>query len=202
MANKYIIFPGMGALTVSDGSKSADAIQGAFTEGDKLTVVLADNTERVFTPTSVSEERKTGRIIFSVDNVNYRIRELSEDDGYWMSKYKTFLPVAALRSIIKAKSKEQNVDNTINENMAESLTAYATDESVYIVGLVYAGETGRWSRIGGDWMMMAEGSNPFMDLISIEIDQNRADEFIKLYDENYVTVTDAETYEEPTAETE
>lgn len=202
MANKYIIFPGMGALTVSDGSKVATPIQSAFTEGDKLTVVLADNTERVFTPTSVSEERKTGRIIFSVDNVNYRIRELSEDDGYWMSKYKTFLPVTALRSIIKAKSKEQNVENTINAEMAETMTAYATDDSVYIVGLVYANENGRWSRIGGDWMMMAEGSNPFMDLISIEIDQNRADEFIKIYDENYVTVTDAETYEEPTAETE
>jgi len=202
MANKYIIFPGMGALTVSDGSKVATPIQSAFTEGDKLTVVLADNTERVFTPTSVSEERKTGRIIFSVDNVNYRIRELSEDDGYWMSKYKTFLPVTALRSIIKTKSKEQDVENTINAEMAETMTAYATDDSVYIVGLVYANENGRWSRIGGDWMMMAEGSNPFMDLISIEIDQNRADEFIKIYDENYVTVTDAETYEEPTAETE
>lgn len=196
MDNKYLIFPTAGVLTkIGDGDFGVP-IQKAYVVGDTLTTVNADGSETPYTAENVSEEGKTGRIVFRADDAEYRIRELREDDGYWMSKYKTLLPVSALQSLINQNSKDTDMDTP------EILSAYATDESVYVIGLVYENDLGRWVRIDGDWSLMAEDDKTFMDKIAIEIDPERADDFIELYDKNYVTVTDTENYEVTSEETE
>jgi hypothetical protein len=94
------------------------------------------------------------------------------------------------------------MDITSPEDTVERLTAYATDSSVYVIGLVYENALGRWVRIDGDWSLMAEDDKSFFDAIVIDIDPDRGDEYIEMFDKNYVTVTDTENYEIPTEETE
>jgi hypothetical protein len=196
MDSKYMIFPTMGVLTKIGDPEFGVPIQKAYVVGDTLTTVNDDGSETPYAAENVSEEGKTGRIIFRADNADYRIRELREDDGYWMSKYKTLLPVGALQLLINQKSKDTDMDTS------EILSAYANDNSVYVIGLVYENDLGRWLRIDGDWSLMDEEDKTFMDSIAIEIDPERADDYIELYDKNYVTVTDTEDYEIASEETE
>ena len=191
-----MIFPTMGVLTKIGDPEFGVPIQKAYVVGDTLTTVNDDGSETPYAAENVSEEGKTGRIIFRADNADYRIRELREDDGYWMSKYKTLLPVGALQLLINQKSKDTDMDTS------EILSAYANDNSVYVIGLVYENDLGRWLRIDGDWSLMDEEDKTFMDSIAIEIDPERADDYIELYDKNYVTVTDTEDYEIASEETE
>ena len=191
-----MIFPTMGVLTKVGDPEFGVPIQKAYVVGDTLTTVNDDGSETPYAAENVSEEGKTGRIIFRADNADYRIRELREDDGYWMSKYKTLLPVGALQLLINQKSKDTDMDTS------EILSAYANDNSVYVIGLVYENDLGRWLRIDGDWSLMDEEDKTFMDSIAIEIDPERADDYIELYDKNYVTVTDTEDYEIASEETE
>jgi hypothetical protein len=196
MDSKYMIFPTMGVLTKIGDPEFGVPIQKAYVVGDTLTTVNDDGSETPYAAENVSEEGKTGRIIFRADNADYRIRELREDDGYWMSKYKTLLPVGALQLLINQKSKDTDMDTS------EILSAYANDNSVYVIGLVYENDLGRWLRIDGDWSLMDEEDKTFMDSIAIEIDPERADDYIEMYDKNYVTVTDTEDYEIASEETE
>ena len=191
-----MIFPTMGVLTKIGDPEFGVPIQKAYVVGDTLTTVNDDGSETPYAAENVSEEGKTGRIIFRADNADYRIRELREDDGYWMSKYKTLLPVGALQLLINQKSKDTDMDTS------EILSAYANDNSVYVIGLVYENDLGRWLRIDGDWSLMDEEDKTFMDSIAIEIDPERADDYIEMYDKNYVTVTDTEDYEIASEETE
>jgi hypothetical protein len=202
MDNKYLIFPSYGVLTETGSPDFGIPIQSAYTVGDTLTTVNADGSETPYETENVSEEGKTGRIVFKANDTEYRIRELREDDGYWMSKYKTLLPISALELLIKPQSKDIGMDITSPEDTVERLTAYATDSSVYVIGLVYENALGRWVRIDGDWSLMAEDDKSFFDAIVIDIDPDRGDEYIEMFDKNYVTVTDTENYEIPTEETE
>ena len=202
MENKYLIFPSYGVLTEIGSPDFGIPIQSAYTVGDTITTVNADGTETPYDAENVSEERKTGRIVFKANDTEYRIRELREDDGYWMSKYKTLLPISALELLIKPQSKDTGMDITTPEDVTESITAYASDSSVYVLGLIYENTLGRWLRVDGDWSLMAEDDMTFLDAIVIEIDPDRADEYIDMYDNNYVTITDTENYEVPTEETE
>lgn len=201
MDTNYKIFPSVGALTRPLGDVTyAKSILEAYTDATGIIVALSDGTEEHFNTTNAIEERNTGRIVFSSDNVDYRIRELREDDGAWISKYKTYLPVPALEQLIKQNAKDSNMDSVEPEQ--ETLQAYAMDDSVYVVGLVYHNELGDWARIDGDWVLLVPNDTTYADAAIIDIDPEKADQFIALFDNNYVTVTDAETYEIPATATE
>lgn len=77
----------------------------------------------------------------------------------------------------------------------ETLEARAANDSAYIVGLLYNNDSGTWSRIDGDWVLLAPEDEAYEDTVVIEIDPDKASDFIKMYDDNYITVTDAEQYE-------
>lgn len=200
MNSKYIVFPGYGVVTKADDPEFSIITKNAYTEGDTLTVVSPDDSETVFDAKNVSEDGKTGRIKFEADGSEYLIRELSEDDGYWLSKYKTWLPMTAIKSLINSQAKD--IENVDLNSPIESLEAYASDSSVYVVGLVYTNALGQWTRVGGDWVLTPTSDATFEGMISIPITPDKADDFIKLYDDNYVTVADTEQYEEAPAETE
>ena len=85
-------------------------------------------------------------------------------------------------------------------NPDETLDAYATADSPYLVGLVYTNAVGRWSRVDGDWVLLASDDDTFNDMDVFEIDPDRGQEFIDQYDSNFVSVTDAEQYESAESE--
>lgn len=186
----FPVYPGVGALTRANDTTYARATRAAFSFDDGITISFADGTEEVFTSADVSVGKNTGRITFTAGDAQYRIRELRETDGLWLSKYKMPLPVEVLEQLTAE-----------GETVEETLQAYALDDSAYILGVVYTSALGRWSRIEGDWVLLSPTDETFSDMIVLDLDADQSTQFLDLYDRNFVTVTDAEKFEvTPTVE--
>lgn len=194
MAKKdTVLFPESGVLTrEGDPAFAVPILRVAGPpEGGEgaLTVTTADNKKLEYNSNQISQDATTGRLEFVSDGTRYRVRELREDDGQWLSKLKISLPQEALTGLFKQG------DNMAGPTGRETLTAYALDDSVYIVGLVYTNGVARWSRVDGDWNQFASDDDLFDGCFAMEIDLGQAQKFIDLFDTHYVTVTDTEKYE-------
>lgn len=82
----------------------------------------------------------------------------------------------------------------------ETLSAYSSGDSPYVLGVVYETPEGLWSRNGGSFLPMANEDDTFADMDRIVIAPEKAKDFLELYDKNYVAVSDAVGYEAPDAE--
>lgn len=185
----YPIFPGVGVLSKTDDPTSARLVSHvSSTSNPEKIIVLNDvGMTEEFPAESITVDPENGKLRFVSDGTTYTVRIPRETDGVWLSKYRTDIPFAAFRAF--AAQGENKV------NPEETLEAYATDDSPYIVGLVYGNTMGRWARIDEDWVLISPTDTTYDDLNAYQIDSDRADEFISLYDSNYVSVTDAERYE-------
>lgn len=203
IAPDFPAFPGHGVLTRDDDPSYSEGVVRADSTAEGL-VVRHPRLASVTYPTdNLTIDQKTGRLSFISSAAPYGIRELREDDGEWLSKFKTYLPLTALHGLIGSDSGDEVADLSTDDLTApdETLDAFATDGSPYIVGIVYTNTAGRWSREGGDWVLLGGDDDTFSsdndDLSVISIDPERADDFLNMYDQNYVTVTDAERFEAP-----
>lgn len=182
----YPVRPGVGVLTSSGGTPILTTGVVMETSRAAVTATLVDGTEENYPTSEVSVDPQTARMEFVSNDTTYRIRELRETDGSWLSVYKTDLPAEALRAFAKTGE---------DMDIQETLDAFALEDSVYVVGLVYTNGMGRWSRVDGDWILLASDDATYEGLEAISIDADRAQSFITLFDKNFVTVTDAEKYE-------
>jgi hypothetical protein len=202
IAPDYPAFPGHGVLTRDDDSSYAEAVRHATSTEEGLEVQHPRLSSVTYPTDNLTIDQKTGRLSFISSATPYGIRELREDDGAWLSKYKTLLPISALNGLIGYDSGEDvaNPEDDLTQP-DESLDAFATDTSPYVVGVVYTNNAGRWSREGGDWVLLSPTDTTFdadedTDLTVITIDPDRADDFLRSYDQNYVSVNDAEKFED------
>lgn len=195
----YPAFPGHGVLTRDDDTSDVQAVVKADSTDDGLIVHMPGISPVSFPSTDLTVDQKTGRLTFTSAATRYRLRELREDDGEWLSKYKTLLPLPALGALVGPETSGDQVaspDDNMN-NPSETIDAFATEDSVYVVGVVYTNNAGRWVREGGDWLLLAGSDETFSgdEIIVIPIDPRKADQFLSMYDQNFITVTDAERYE-------
>jgi hypothetical protein len=179
----YPIYPRVGVLNRDGDPDFGEPIKRAYSDNDSVTIEYSDGDVEEFDATNITLDPNTGRLIFESEGDTYRVRELAEDDGEWLSKYRTMLPINAVESLAGG-----NVDD-------DTLDAYASEDSPYVLGLVYTNEAGRFLREDGDWVALSPNDETFNDMIVTSIDPERAQEFIDLYDRNYVSVADAEQYE-------
>jgi hypothetical protein len=153
---------------------------------------------------SLTIDKNTGTIDFVGNGVNHTIREFREEDGYWVSRLSMPLSVSILNGLVENDRSKNTMSMTLGSDVPEAeeaLIAYAFNDSLYIVGLVYTNDLGRWIRVDGDWVMLANSDNTFVDALPIEIDSERSDEYVRLYDANYVPVADTEDFEAPQSAT-
>ena len=199
------VFTKYGVIYPTDGSGYPKPVLGAYfdySEGANplgLTVDIAGDQLGYYPvePEGVTTDEKTGTIKFESSGTQYTIRELREEDGMWLSDLRIPLSVEILDTLID-QLRSNNPMNYMSGDSGpeqESLEARAANDSTYIVGLLYNNESGTWSRIDGDWVLLSPEDEAYEDTAVIEIDPDKAQDFIKLYDQNYVTVTDAEDYE-------
>lgn len=144
----------------------------------------------------LSIDKNTGIIKFEAFGANYMIRELREEDGYWLSQYKTPLPVEALEQIIRREGVVNYMaymDNPVIPE-EEKIYALAYPDSDFIIAIVYDNQIGRYSRIDSDWVLVNPVDPTYNDTIAIEIDSDKADELIELYDEKELTIEEAEKF--------
>lgn len=131
----------------------------------------------------IDPDGNSARLILVTNKVKYSWRPLREADGIWLSALKVPLPVEAIPGIASG------------EMMTELLSAFSSGDSPYVLGVVLETADGRWVRSGGQFLPMAGDDTTFADMDRIDIDPARAEEFLDLYDRNYVTVSDASGYE-------
>ncbi len=189
MASERIVFPLVGVLLDPVGTPTATAIKWASFDSDKKIIKVKHHSGKIeqFKVSRLTQSSSTDRIEFISNDVRYRIRELRETDGIWLSPLKTPLPVSVLEDYV-TKGDKMN---------PESLTAYVLEDSPYVVGLVYYGSAGAYVRTDGDWLLLSPSDETFTgsNLLGVDIDPDRANEFIELYDGNFVSVTDLDKYE-------
>lgn len=179
-----------GVLNKDDDLLFAEAVNDQIVTDYSVTLVKPGGEQIDFIqPTRISRDRATGRLSFESGGDSYTVRELREDDGQWISKYKTWLPIAALQTLINGDTVEDL------SQVEESIDAFALDDSPYVLGVVYTNNAGRWVRLNGDWVLLAPEDTTYSGMGVINIDPERADEFLALYDDNFVTVQDAEAFE-------
>jgi hypothetical protein len=183
------------AVLVSDADPEyMEVVSGiSITRGKVATFTLGDMKEKVISLDGETDTSRPGRIIFSSEGVLYKLRALREEDGFYLSKYSILLPVSVLEGLTKNK-KGSFVEN-------ETLFAYAVDGSPYVAALVYKNDrSGAWIRVSGEWISLAPGAENIEGMSSIPIDPAKAEDFIEMYDNNYVSLEDIGEYEEGDAE--
>ena len=195
---EYLLFPKHGALTRDDDLDFAQAVTGVSKVKGGISVALPRLSPVTYPSDQITVDQSTGRLSFISSDTPYRVRELRDDDGEWMSKYKTLLPLEALEALNNAPIRGETVAGTGTNGLTapdESLDAFSMDDSAYIVGVVYTNDSGRWSRVDGDWILLASDDDTFSDLVVTPIDPAKADAFLTRYDRTFITVSDAEQYE-------
>lgn len=132
----------------------------------------------------IEQDGNSARLVLSTKKSKYNWRPLREADGIWLSAHKIPLPVEALSSI------------ATGETVAtEILSAFSSGDSPYILGVTYETADGSWVRAGGQFLPVAGDDTTFGDMDRIIIEPAKAQEFLDLYDRNYVTVSDAIAFE-------
>ena len=181
-----LIYARFGALT-SKGQPPV-AISAVYASEDLKKLVFEGNTDsdKVWAVNKLNIFPLSGTIYFRSKGAEYVVRELRDNDGLWLSKYGVSLPEEALGELIQIGG---------HVGSGEQFTAVATEESPYVVGLLYHNSGGTYSRQDGFWVQLAENDTTFDSMIPIGIDPEKANAFLKLYDKNYVSVSDAEAYE-------
>lgn len=196
----YPAFPGNGVLYRADDPSYAEAVVRADAVEGGLDIHHPGNSPVLYPSDDVTVDGNTGRLNFTSTGTPFGIRELREDDGSWLSRYKTLLPLPALGNLIGRVGDTKDMAIANPTDPRETLDAFSTDDSPYIVGVLYTNSAGRWSREGGDWVPVSPDDSTFNtdedDLIITPIDPNRADQFLSLFDQNYVSVSDAERFEQ------
>jgi hypothetical protein len=192
------IFPKIGAFIIRGENPDEYVTYGASTKlmDDGLTYVVLhfQGGEERYLPVMddlLTINENTGTIEFRSTTVDYTIREFREEDGYWISSLRMPLPVSVMENMLDSLNKGILMDDMQDEK----LIAYAFDDSLYVVGLVYLNSMGRWVRSEGDWVLMGVDDDTFKDAVVMEIDPEKADEYVDLYDANYVPVSDTEDFE-------
>jgi len=186
----------------SDGDVIVRGILFFGDNGDEMVAYHHDRSD-TFYPVKREElkvERDTGRIRFRVYDTDYMDREFRESDGRYVSEYRTSLPTEALERLIISQMESNRVAmfgaTPTMDISPEHLAAYSMDDSAYVLGLVYSVAGDRWVRIDDDWILMSPDDDTFSEMVVMNIDPVKADEFIKLFDRNFVTVTTASKYED------
>lgn len=146
----------------------------------------------VLVDSDITIDKNTGIITFSTKFADYMIRELREEDGPLVSKYKVPLPVNVLKQNIRQEMDRSEM--TPEDVVTEKLHAVAFEGDNVIVGLIYDNNFGRYSRIDGDWVLMSDIDPAFDGVVALEISDESAGEFIDLFDTSVLTVEKAQPY--------
>ena len=150
-------------------------------------------------PEALKKNLENNTISFQYLGYNYIIRGLREEDGLWISKYMTRLPIEAIEQKIDQASESMIMAYTPKYNPTpELLVALAFPGSERIYGLMYSNYRGKWTRIDSEWVLMSPIDDSFEDSIGIPISPNKADEYIEKYDSERMTISSTEPYEEKT----
>jgi hypothetical protein len=136
----------------------------------------------------------TGFLIFISEGTEHVLRKLQTADGQWMSPYKTELPIEVLyRKVISSSSDtiEELVDIELPEDLPEfeSIYVYYDETTLSVISLVYMSSYGIYAKANANWVPEDISVPSYQHLSTVEIDPDKADELIQLFDEKFGNVS-------------
>jgi hypothetical protein len=192
--NSQTIAPVYGRVGVMEFNDSKVAILGAYYDRDPQyqgLYVLTNLGVRYFDipAESLTIVGLTGYAEFTDNGTTYLLRELDEEDGLWMSLYKTELPIPVLQQMIIAKSRNE-IEKLTNFGLPESLPefealyVYYEPESVRVSAIIYMSSYGIFSRNDADWQDINLSLPELQNLTTEDVAPEKANALINLYDNN------------------
>jgi hypothetical protein len=193
--NSATIAPVYGRVGVLESDASKDAIIGVYydraPEFQGLYVITVDGIKYFDVPAEqLGTVGLTGYVEFKSNGVPYLVRELDEEDGLWMSVYKTELPIPVLQQMLVTKGRSVISGLTgieIPQSLPEfeAMYVYYDKKSDRLSTIIYMGSYGAFSRSDADWHEANLSLPELQNLVTEEVDPAKANALINLYDENF-----------------
>lgn len=132
----------------------------------------------------------TGFLMFIFEEDEYLLRKLQTADGLWMSSYKTELPIEVLHRMVISSSSdtiEELVDIELPEDLPEfeAIYVYYDETTLSVVSLVYMSSYGIYAKANANWVPEDISVPSYQHLSTVEIDPDKADELIEMFDEKF-----------------
>lgn len=192
-----VVYKDIGVLAgyASDSAKMAEethAILGAYYEPNGeykgLYFVLPEGEVKYFDVDVAKLASEGAYLTFEAETKLWVIRQLSEEDGLWLSSCKVELPTTVLAQLITARSKPAlskylGVDLPDDTPEFEAIYAYFSDSAKNITALNYISTAGTYSRIGYEWKSADLSMDYYEDLSVVEISPEHCQELVDNYDE-------------------
>jgi hypothetical protein len=192
---KQLLYAGVGILERTDEVSEPFAIDYAIlTKDDEVAVEYTDGSKESFPAKQGSIEPYTfGIVLFSTrDGGEYIIREVTDLDGSWISKYKIKLPPVTLKDLLTKP--EVDFQMPYLETEQESLIALVEPEDKGVVGVMYTNTFGAFVRINEMWVSISPSDTSFDGLTTYDVKAETAEEFISTFDDSDVSFIDVEDY--------
>lgn len=204
--NSQTIAPLYGRVGVLEYGNSKESILGAYYDRDenyKGLYVITSTGIKYFDlpPEQLYSVGITGYSGFNFEGTEYLLRELDEEDGFWMSAYKTELPIPVLQQMIISKSRsviEEITRFEISDEVPqfEAMYVYQGKDANRISAIIYMSSYGVYSRNDAEWNIVNLEVPELQNLYTEDVDPNKANELLNLYDDNlgFLSVKEAMKY--------
>lgn len=132
--------------------------------------------------------------LFLHEGKEHVIRKLLNSDGEWMSDYKVELPVEVLYRMVVSTSSD-TIESLVNLKMPDSLPEYEAiyvyydEQTRIVVSLVYMSSYGIYARVDGDWKVEDISLPSYQNMLTFEVDSERAQELIDMFDDKMGAVS-------------
>lgn len=192
---KEILYLGLGILERTDISSAPQAINLAVvTNDDDIVVQYLDDSQESFPVKQGSiEPYVVGIVLFSTDDgEEYVIREVTDLDGTWVSKYKIELPLLTLTDLLEKPEVDMQMPYLENEN--EKLIAVKSPDDDNILSVMYLNNYGAFARINETWVAVSPADTSLEGTVPFNVKVDTAQEFIDLFDDGDVTYEESKDF--------
>jgi hypothetical protein len=190
-----VVYKTIGVLDESEGkSTKSHVILGAYYEPDGeykgLYFVLPEGELMYFDieVAKLASGNNGAYLAFEAEDKKWLIRSLREDDGMWISSCKVELPRTAMEQLIIGRSQpalnkflDANISQTIPE--FESLYAYYSEKSKYVVAINYVSSYGSYSRSNFQWEPTDLDYDYYADLNTVVIEPDKSQKVVEMFDD-------------------
>ena len=142
----------------------------------------------------IESDEVTGSITFTHEGDTYSVRDLQEEDGYWLSSFNIALPLEALGRTLEAML-PLKLGLAFGRTQAqlhppEGLFVHCSKAEAFVLALVYRFGKTEWYRGNHDWIKADEytTANPDPEIEIVGIDPGRGAELVALFDTGPVKV--------------
>lgn len=190
------IFGSVGAMEVMGDSEYTTAVTGAYFDTAPETAglyVVKPNSEVMYFDLQKSQVSADDTVSSSIlfqdqDGTSYLLRELTSEDGEWLSKYKVEIPLVAAQKKVLTESGpavEELLDIKLPQGLPffESLVFYYEPDMEDVYELTYISSAGAFKRVDASWKPSDIASEKYDGLAVMELDPVASKEALDKFDE-------------------